>query len=251
MGVAIDALITARRSGTRIASLPAGSHPGNLNEAHALQDATVAKLGERIAGWKVAVTKDGEVLRGVIVGSRMLKSPASLPAADVPLLGIEGEIAFLFDRDLPPRGTDYSAEDVAKAVTAVVGIEIVASRFQDYANTPLLDRTADCMSNGAFIIGTHRPYWRQTDLSALEATLRVNGTIAVQKTAAHIAGDPIRPAVALVNVLRHAGGVMAGQIITTGTYTGLYFAAAGDSIIVEFTGFGTAEVTVTDRAHSI
>jgi 2-keto-4-pentenoate hydratase len=241
---AINALIAARRTRTPLAALPDGSQPSSLVEAHAMQDAMVAKLGERVAGWKVAINKDG-VMRGVIVGSRLLHSPAAIPAADVKLLGIEGEIAFRFDRDLFPRGTDYSAAEIATATTALVGIEIVASRFADYAKTPTLHRTVDLMSNGAFITGTHRPDWRQTDLSTLEAILRVNGTVAVQKTAAHATGDPIVPAVALVNELRRTTGVKSGQIITTGTYTGLHFVKPGDAIEVEFTGFGTASVTVT------
>jgi 2-keto-4-pentenoate hydratase len=240
---AIDALIAARRSRTPLAALPQGSQPQDLAEAHAMQDAMVAKLGERVAGWKVAINQHG-VMRGVIVGSRLLRSPASIPAADVPLLGIEGEIAFRFDRDLFPRGQDYSGEDIAAATTALVGIEIVASRFADYAKTPLLDRTVDLMSNGAFITGTHRPDWRQIDLSKLQAVLRVNGDIAVQKTAAHATGDPILPAIALANELRRTSGIKAGQIITTGTYTGLHFAKPGDAIEVEFMDFGTAAVTV-------
>jgi 2-keto-4-pentenoate hydratase len=240
---AIDALITARRSRILLAGLPEGSQPSSLAEAHAMQDAMVAKLGERVAGWKVAINKDG-VMRGVILGSRLLQSPASIPAADVPLLGVEGEVAFRFDRDLFPRGNDYSAEEITAATTALVGIEIVASRFTDYAKTPILDRTVDLMSNGAFITGTVRPDWRQTDLSKLEAILRVNGAVAVQKTAAHATGDPIVPAVALVNELRRTTGVKSGQIITTGTYTGLHFVRPGDAIEVEFTGFGTAAVTI-------
>jgi 2-keto-4-pentenoate hydratase len=245
MSAAIEALAAARRSGVRIASLPNGSHPADLAEALAVQDAIVARLSERVAGWKVAVNMDGEVMRGAIIGSRMFQSPASLPAVEVPLLGIEGEIGFLFDRDLPPRGTEYSTAEVVSAVTAVVGIEIVASRFQDYANAPLLDRTADNMSNGAYIVGTHRSDWQRTDLSKLQATLRVNGEIAVQKTGGHVAGDPILPAIALVNALRKTTGVAAGQIITTGTYTGLHFVKPGDVVVVEFVDFGSAEVKVT------
>ena len=106
----------------------------------------------------------------------------------------------------------------------------------------MLDRTADCMSNGAFIVGTRRPDWRSFDLAGLEATLKVNGHIVVQKTGGHVAGDPILPAIALVNALRLTSGVQAGQLITTGTFTGLYFAAQGDAIEVAFAGFGAAEV---------
>ncbi len=242
---AVAALVAARRTRTPLAALPAGCQPADMAEAHAIQDATAARLGERVAGWKVATAPDGTLMRGVILGSRLFDSPASLPAADMPMLGIEGEIAFLFDRDLAPRGQDYSVDEVAAATTAAVGIEIVATRFADYAATPLFDRTADCMSNGAYIVGTRRPDWRQTDWSTLQATLQVNGAVAVQKTGAHPTGDPILPAVALVNALRLGPGVKAGQLITTGTCTGLHLAAPGDRLAVEFSGFGRAEVTVT------
>lgn len=245
MIAAVDALIAARRSRTRITSLPGGSHPADVGEALTIQDAVIAKLGERIAGWKVAIDKDGKVMRGAIIGSRMLQSPASLLAADVPLLGMEAEIAFLFDRALPPRDSDYTASEIRDAVTALVGIEIVDSRFLDYANAPPLDRTADCMSNGAFVVGTHRSDWQRFDLATLEATLRVNGEVVVRKTGGHVAGDPILPAIALVNTLRRTKGVAEGQIITTGTYTGLNFVKPGDRVAVEFSGFGTAEITLT------
>ncbi len=129
-------------------------------------------------------------------------------------------------------------------MTALVGIEIVASRFRSYQDTPLLDRTADCMSNGAFVVGTDRADWRRFDLSAIEATLTINGSVAVQKRGGHPTGDPILPAIALVNVLRETTGVQAGQIITTGTYTGLHFGQPGDHVLATFTDFGTAEITL-------
>lgn len=240
---AVRALVDARRSGQRIAALPPGSAPATIEQAQEIQDATAAALGERVAGWKVSVTPDG-VMRGAILASRLVQSPAILPARDLLPLGMEVEIAFLFNYDLPARAADYTTEEIAAAVTAVVGIEVVSSRFIDYRVAPLMERTADCMSNGAFVVGTHRPDWRGTDLSKLEAILRVNGKEMVRKTGGHTAGDPIIPAIALVNALRRSTGVRAGQLITTGTFAGLHFAAPGDSITAEFTDFGEAELTL-------
>jgi len=57
-----------------------------------------------------------------------------------------------------------------------------------------------------------------------------------------LAGDPLLPAIALVNALRKSGGVRAGQIITTGTCTGMPFGKPGDHVTVSFTDFGTAEI---------
>ena len=239
----VEALVAATTHGRRLAALPDGAQPANLDEAHAMQAAVVQALGESVAGWKVAASPSG-TMRGAILRSRVFPSPADIPATGQPMLGIEGEIAFLLQQDLPPRGIDYTAEEVAAASIAMVGIELVGTRFLDYGLAPPLDRTADCMSNLAYVTGTQRPDWRSHDLSQLEAVVRVNGAIVVQQTGGHTAKDPLIPAVLLANALRSGDGLKSGQFITTGTFTGLYRAAPGDVIELSFTGFGGASLTL-------
>ena len=238
---AVGLLTAARRTRTWLDALPPGAQPADLAEAHAIQDATAAALGDRVAGWKVS-NYQGQVMRGVILGSCLLDSPARTPAAQVPLLGLEGEIGFRFDRDLPARDRDYGRDEIVAAATAFVGIEIVASRFRDYLGTPMLHRTADCMSNGVYVVGTQRPDWRDHALDKLEVTMAVNGEVIVRKRGEHPTGDPLLPAIVLINELRKSTGVRAGQIITTGTCTGMPFGKPGDHVTVTFTDFGTAEI---------
>src|SRR6478735_3618950 len=133
---AARALVEARRSRKLLAGLPADARPQSIADAHAIQDATVAALAEKIAGWKVSVV-DGEVMRGVLIGSRVQQSPAHFSAAEVPMLGVEAEIA--------------------AAVTALAAIEVVDTRFANYADTPVIDRLADFISNGGFVTGTVWP----------------------------------------------------------------------------------------------
>jgi 2-keto-4-pentenoate hydratase len=235
-------LVEARRTGTLIDALPDGSVPADLEEAHAVQMVTAAALGETIAGWKVAITKDGEVMRAPLFGSRMFSSPAEIPASLTPLLGIEVEIAFRFERALVPRAGQYGADEVASAVTALAAIEVVDSRFRNRSEVPALALTADCMTNGAFVAGTMRSDWRSFDLSGLEASLIVNGEVVVQRVGGHSEIDPLRPAVRLANALRTSCGVAAGQIVTTGTCTGLTIVKPGDRVVGCFAGFGEAEV---------
>jgi 2-keto-4-pentenoate hydratase len=244
MSEAVDILVAARRDRAWIDALPPSAKPGNLAEAHAIQDATVVALGDSVAGWKVSPGA-GEVMRGVILGSVTLQSPASIPAAQVPLLGIEAEIAFRFDHALPPRDHDYTRVEIEAVVTAFVAIEIVATRFISYADAPPMDRTADCMSNGAFVVGTGRGDWRDFDLVGLEAVVEINGQEVVRRAGGHPAKDPLIPAITLVNALRSSTGIKAGQFITTGTYTGLYRAQPGDQVTARFTGFGEAGVNLT------
>ena len=190
----------------------------------------------------MAAPFNGQLARGVILGSRLFASPARLASSLVPLLAVEAEIAFRFDRGLPARAEAYSHAEVADAATAVAAIEVVDSRFADYEGAPLLDRIADCVSNGAFVVGETPVDWRRHDLSKLEVTLCIDGKEVVRSVGGHPTGDPMLRAVELANLLCSASGIQPGQVITTGTYTGLSFAKPGETVVVEFIGFGRAEV---------
>src|SRR5436190_14048307 len=235
-------LVGARESGVLLDALPAAGRPQNLAEAHAIQDATVAALGDAVAGWKVGAPIDGRIVRGAILRSRIIPSGGSIAAASVPLLGVEAEIAFRFDQALEPRARPYDYAEVAAAVTAFPAIEIVDSRFRDYRNAPLLERIADCVSNGAFVVGDAKSGWREFDLAKLDVRLEIDGEVLVRRIGGHPAGDPLLPAIELVNDLRQNRGVDKGQLMTTGTYTGLNFVSRGTRARAVFELFGIAEV---------
>src|SRR5258708_718158 len=108
-----------------------------------------------------------------------------------------------------------------------------------------IERAADLMSNGAFVAGDVRADWRAIDLAGLEARLLVDGVEIVRQVGGHATKDPLIPAIALANYLRTRGGIAAGQVVTTGTYTGLNYAKPGSTVRAVFTGFGAAEVTLS------
>jgi 2-keto-4-pentenoate hydratase len=238
-------LADVHRTGERLARLPEGLRPRDADEAYGIECATVARLGDTVGGWKVALTPDFGVLAGILLGSRVFTNGAALPAVQAPMLGVEAEIAFRFDRALPARERDYDRGEIDAAVTAFAAIEIVDTRYRDYAGTPTIERAADFMSNGGFISGDPRPDWRAIDLAGLEARLLVDGVEIVRQVGGHATKDPLIPAIALANYLRPRGGIAAGQIATTGTYTGLNFAKPGSTVRAIFTGFGSAEMRFT------
>jgi len=238
-------LIGARRTSVLLEDLPASCRPQNLGEALAIQDATVAALGEEVAGWKVGAPIEGRIVRGALLRSRIIQSGGAIAAAEVPLLGVEAEVAFRFDRALEPRELPYKYSEVAAVVTAFPAIEIVDSRFRDYRGAPLIERIADCVSNGAFVEGAAQLMWTKFDLARLDARLEIDGQVIVQHIGGHPSGDPLLPAIELVNDLRQSTGVRAGQVMTTGTYTGLNFAKPGQRVRAVFEGFGSAEVHLT------
>jgi 2-keto-4-pentenoate hydratase len=235
-------LIAARNGGELIEQLDEALQPATVDAAHAIQDATVAQLGDAVAGWKVA-SFEGQVVRGVLLASRVFDSPARIPAALVPMLGVEVEIAFRLDRDLPARADDYSYEEVAAAVTALPALEIVDSRFKRYAATPVLHRMADCVSNGAFVIGSPRADWRKFDLESIKVSLAIDEKIVVDKAGGHPTIDPLLPVVALVNRFRTDAGIKAGRVVTTGTYTGMLHVRPGQTVVGRFADFGSVQAS--------
>jgi len=242
---AASTLFRLRDHRSMLAELPEGAKPATLAEAHAIQDALIAMTGERVAGWKMNVTPAGEVMRGAMLASRIWATPASVPAALVPLLGAEAEIAFRLDRDLPARGSDYSRDEIEAAVSALPAIEVVDTRFASYDAAPPLERAADLMSNGGFVPGPVLAGWRGRDLSAIEVVFEVDGEIIVQQRGGHGAGDPLLPAIALINEFRRGPGLAAGTFLTTGTYTGLRFVKPGQRVVVRFEGGSAVEITFT------
>jgi len=235
-------LLAAARSGPLVDRLPDGHHPQTSADTYAIQSAIAARLGEKIAGWKVATMPGLGFCKGILLGSRVFGDGATIPARLMPMLGIEAEIAFRFDKELPPRAAAYTREEVAAAVTAFTAIEVIDTRFRDFDGTSAIDRAADFMSNGGFVVGPDRADWQNFDLVKLEASVIVNGKVVVRKVGGHAAGDAFIPAIDLANDLRGAGGIAAGMVVTTGTFTGITKVNPGDRVEVAFTGFGSASV---------
>ncbi len=236
-------LVQARRDMQPLDGLPADLKPVTFEDAHAIQDEVSRQLGQLIAGFKAMAPAGGEPTRGIIYGGTILPSPCDLPAAKVPQCGVEGEVAFVFRRDLPPRAVPYSRNEVAAVLEACAAIEVVHSRYGQTAPVTNLEKLADSISNGALIHSVPTSHWRDLALGQLKVTLTVNGKTELEKTGGHPTGDPLGVAVVLANLWRENGGVRAGQFVTCGSFTGLMFLKPGDVCGVTFEGLGSAEVT--------
>jgi 2-keto-4-pentenoate hydratase len=249
-------LVAARQQRSRIGPLPAACRPESVSDAHAIQDAVTAMLGAEVRAFKANATPNGSAtpakagapslipdgVRAPIYESTVRVSPARFLAAEAPQCGVEGEVAFRFRRDLPSRSTPYAREEVAASLEACAAIEVVTSRFADPDAATVYDKLADCVSNGGFVHGETVRDWHSLDFSRIRVTLTVNGETVVKQPGGHPTGDPLGIVVALVEMMRTAGGVTAGQFVTCGSYTGLRYLKPGDVCGVSFDGLGAVEV---------
>jgi 2-keto-4-pentenoate hydratase len=240
---AAELLAKAYRGGTRPAALPEAIAPATPDAAHAVQVKLADMLGQQIVGWKIGKRDGDTVLRGGLLGDRVLASPARIPASQMPLLGVEPEIAYRVTRALAPRPGGYAKADLLETLEAFVAIEVVDTRFDSYQDAPFLHRLADFMSNGALICGSGAGDWAKRDFEQVEVVLTVNGTEVSRAKGGHASGDPILPALELINHLTQTDTIAAGTVLTTGTFAGLRFVTPGDHIDVEFVDFGRASVS--------
>jgi 2-keto-4-pentenoate hydratase len=260
---AASLLAAARRAQKRIDGLPEVCRPQSVDDAHAIQDAVTALLGAEISAYKANAPATASAtpptsqptgkrtdmpwvvpqgVRAPIYAANTRISPARFPVMEAPQCGVEGEIAFRFRRDLPPRAAPYTREEVIAAVDACVAIEVVSSRFADPDAVTFHDKLADCVSNGGFVIGTITADWRALDLGKLKVVLTINGETVLEQVGGHPVGDPLVVAMAFVEMMRTGVGVKAGQFITCGSCTGLRYYKPGDTCGVSFEGLGAAEM---------
>jgi 2-keto-4-pentenoate hydratase len=230
-------LADAKRTGVKRAPLPVELQPKTIDEGHAIQDATVALLNETVGGWKVGLDKAGTMSRAPIFKADIQANPGRIGSSNTNLRGIEAEIAFRFAKDLPARDRDYTRGELEEAVEAFAAIELLNSRYAEPGPLSTLEKLADRIIQGGIVCGTPRADWKTIDWARLEVVLTVDGTDIASFTGSHPVGDPVAPALALVNALRKTSGVKAGQIMTTGTWTGVNFIGPDSLAVANFDGF--------------
>jgi len=239
-------LIAARQSGQRLASLDASDAPTNADEGYAVQDAILRRLGIAIAGWKAgASSPTAEPQAGPILADRMKPSPAHFSMLPNALRTVEAELAFRFGRDLPKRDTAYSEAEVWDAIdTLHVGIEVLESSFVDRRFVPENAVLGDLLNNGAYAYGPAIADWRNLELGKPKATLSIDGEDVRRADVGTPGGHPKRLLTFLVNHAAQRGiAVKRGDIVTTGSHTGMLDAPAGSTVTARFDGIGEASLT--------
>lgn len=252
---AVQHLSRARREMTRLPGLPESCRPATMDEAYAIQAAFIDAWEAPVGGWKVGCTSDvaqkmlavDEPFYGPVFQPLIHPSPASLPAADFHMLALECEFAFRLGQDLPAGGGPYERERVIGAVAGLIpAIEVISTRLDDFTAYGGLQIVADCGANGALVLGQETSDWQSLRLDEHTVRLAIDGEQKAEGTGRAVLGHPLNALIWFVNRrIEHGRGLKAGEVITTGTCTGLTPTAAGRSALADYGPLGRIEVRVT------
>jgi 2-keto-4-pentenoate hydratase len=250
-----EALWNARAQGGVIAIEPP-LRPTTAAAAYTVQAASTALSGLRQVGWKIGAAAQPAIelleLDGPFFGPLLAPhclgngTAYALILAQAP--GLETEFLVGLGADLPPRDTKYERDEVAAAVAYVApAFEIVASRFEGGLKGNGLLAIADGGGNAAVVQGKPVHDWQRFDLAGHTAHLSINGAeIASGTGGALLFGDPIGAVVWLANQPLPGGrGLRRGEIVMTGTCTGLIPLKPGDRASADFGELGEVHARFT------
>ena len=254
---AVECLLEARRRGKALAGFPVSCLPQTLADGYAIQDAFVSAWGQPIAGWKVGCTAVEtqrlfgieEPFYGPILAPVVFRSPAELPATDFAMRGIESEFAFRLMAAFEPREKPYQLEEAAERVSAPIpAIEVVSPRLDHPIRHGAPAAIADCGVNGGLVLGPATLDWEALDLATHVVRLEVDGEHRAAGAGALVLGHPLNVLAWFVNRYTAGGRTLpAGQIVSTGTTTGLVLLEPGQTAVADFGTLGKVELRFVTR----
>ena len=215
---AANYIMEARKTGRVMPSLPEEVRPTSRDEALAIQDAVVARLGGP-GGWKTAPPQPGhEPVFTPLPAAHVHPSQSAL--GDIWPFGpeIEVEIAVTLGRDLPRRPGGYARADIAAAiVSAHPAIEVIGSRFTDRKGIDPLTSIADLRSNVSTVVGPPLADWRGLEFAMVAMKLFFDGVEVAEVSGGHSTTEVLG---ALANLATQAmtrrEHLRAGHVIITG-----------------------------------
>jgi 2-keto-4-pentenoate hydratase len=244
------------RSRQPIEILPADLYPKNLDEAYAIRQAfqEIEETSGRgaVAGYKIGLTTPvmqklcgvDEPCYGAIFAREVHHRRAQLAAADYCRLGVETEIAFRLGADLPQGG---DPREIAAAVeSCMAAIELIEDLHYDYKRLDAAAMVAGNVWNAGVLLGTPLTDWRTRDLARATARLSINGQEIGSGNGGDVMGHPLNALAWLADKLAAAGNPLRrGMIVMTGSMVPIQYPVAGDRVVIEISGLGTAELVLS------
>ena len=245
---AVDHLLQGR-DGHRLVTPLSEKYPDlSLEEAYAVQRALEQALvlrGERVIGWKAGFTNAAiqaqygvsEPVLGFMLGSGVFSGGDPIPIDRFASLGVEVEVAFLLKSDLTGPGVT--------PVSALLAVEGAMPSFE------LIDfrcsgkpRGADVVADGVFanaiVLGRPLTPVAALDLALEGVVYEQNGQVVATNTAAEVLGNPLTSLAWLANSLGRMGrGLVAGDVVLTGSISKILRPEKGESVRASFTRLGS------------
>ncbi|MFK3704924.1 fumarylacetoacetate hydrolase family protein [Klebsiella sp. NPDC088457] len=222
-----------------------GMHLTTPAEAYEVQHQVASAMGwfdnSSARVWKLGGAPNGLISAARVPDDAVHFSGWQVPAGYCFAYGIEAEIFVRLSHDLtecPHLSCAYNAIDAW-----LPGIELCDTRWIDGDKVDPLLRLADRQLNRALIMGEQLKFRQHPNWNEMNVSLQVNGVLQVGTKNQHPFGDPLS---SLPWLAAHAAAqstpLQAGDLIATGSWSGLFWAPEKARIEATFAGMGSVVI---------
>lgn len=246
-------LLEAHRNRRLIDQVPAHLLPTEEASAYRVANAVGDRLGVDIGGWKIGATATNNLrelgaarpIVGRIPRCNIAHGPARLSFDGLMTPVQECEFAFELAEDLELRPSAWTpVELTSKIRTMYPAIEVGERRLSRESIVPILLLIADNSAAGHLVLGAPFANWQDHDLAASTVSLRIDGVDAAAGFGRDVLGHPLNALAWFANEGGLAGRpLLKGDIVSTGSCTGMRPVRRGSTSTADFGLMGKVEVS--------
>jgi 2-keto-4-pentenoate hydratase len=229
-------------------------YPTTEADAYAIQMDMIAGASETLVGWKLGATVAAALpLIGIeqpFIGPLFARfcheDGATLPA--LPGQALETEFTVRLECDLPNCPDPYRKEELEAVIGALVpSFEVIGLRFDGGVPGAGYRPIADGGINVATVLGKDVTEWDTKKIGAHAVHLNVNGTHVATGKPADLIWEHLIDAIGWLAKHPHLAerGLRAGDLIMTGSMTGMIPIQPGDQAEADFGAFGKIRAQFT------
>ncbi|MCZ6838346.1 MAG: fumarylacetoacetate hydrolase family protein [Alphaproteobacteria bacterium] len=221
----------------------------DLDAAYAVQETNTKhwlKAGRRPVGRKIGLTSKVVQVQlgvdqpdfGMLFADMAVPDGEEIAAASVMQPKIEGEVAFVLDRDLAVENPTIA--DVTNAIGyATAAIEVVGSRIANW-DINIVDTIADNASSGLFVLGNECHSLADFNSRLCGMVVEHRGEPVSVGAGAACLGNPLNAVIWLAREMVERGRPLAaGDIIMSGALGPMVPVASGEVYEVRISGLGS------------
>ena len=247
-------LVEARLGAEALSDFP-GSLPETMEQAYAIQSASLARWPDDVGGWKVGLLSSSdsqrlsaERLAGPIFRTSILHAESgsceTMPIYVGGFAAVEAEFILELGIEIRPSGAKYSDEQLTNIVSAMyVGAEIASSPMAAVNKLGPTCVASDFGNNAGLILGPSIPGWSSRSLDSLTSMVTVDDIVVGKASADAIPGGPLQAMRFLIELCSTRGITLPlGTLISTGATTGIHEVTVDSKSRVDFGELGFLDV---------
>ena len=222
-------------------------YPTSEEEAYAIQKAMISHCKRQVIGWKLGATTQTAMetigvtrpFVGPLFRDFCYQNGDTIKVS--PRYFLETEFTIKIKSNLPYRPEGYPINEVEPIIEAIIpSFEVIGSRFDGEIKNSNFRPIADSGANVGCVLGQRFSDWNIESLTNQEVLLNINGERVTQGKPSNLLWKHLFEAVSWLasQPIIAERGLIAGDLIMTGTMTGMIPVAPGDVAEANFGNMG-------------